>query len=96
MLESNGGRGRNRIINQTYFQQHAGRRMTPKAVESSRKPINRAHIERTATKVLAKGCENVNQVVSRSPHLVLSEKALRESSARRGFYNCDSCRSRES
>jgi len=24
-----GGRGRNRIFNQTYFQQHAGRRMTP-------------------------------------------------------------------
>jgi hypothetical protein len=24
-----GGRGRNRIFNQTYFQQHAGQRMTP-------------------------------------------------------------------
>ena len=27
-----GGRGRNRIFNQTYFQQHAGQRMTPKTV----------------------------------------------------------------
>ena len=28
-LNLNGGRGRNRIFNQTYFQQHAGQRMTP-------------------------------------------------------------------
>jgi hypothetical protein len=27
--EEDGGRGRNRIFNQTYFQQHAGQRMTP-------------------------------------------------------------------
>jgi hypothetical protein len=34
-----------RIISQTYFQQHAGQRMTPKTVKSSRNPINRAHLE---------------------------------------------------
>jgi hypothetical protein len=45
-LNLNGGRGRNRIFNQTYFQQHAGQRMTPKTVKSSRNPINRARIER--------------------------------------------------
>ena len=41
-----GGRGRNRIFNQTYFQQHAGQRMTPKTLKSSRKPTNRARLER--------------------------------------------------
>ena len=41
-----GGRGRNRIFNQTYFQQHAGQRMTPNTMKSSRNPINRAQIER--------------------------------------------------
>jgi len=41
-----GGRGRNRIISQTYFQQHAGQRMTPKTMQSSRNPINRAQMER--------------------------------------------------
>jgi hypothetical protein len=43
-----GGRGRNRIFNQTYFQQHAGQRMTPKTMKSSRNPINRAQAERNA------------------------------------------------
>jgi hypothetical protein len=41
-----GGRGRNRIISQTYFQQHAGQRMTPKTSISSLNPINRAQMER--------------------------------------------------
>jgi hypothetical protein len=41
-----GSSGRTRIINQTYFQQHAGQRMTSKTVQSSRKPINRAQMER--------------------------------------------------
>jgi hypothetical protein len=41
-----GSSGRTRIIKQTYFQQHAGQRMTPKTVKSSRNPINRAHLER--------------------------------------------------
>jgi hypothetical protein len=45
-LNLNGGRGRNRIFNQTYFQQHAGQRMTPKTMESSLKPINGAQMER--------------------------------------------------
>ena len=46
MLEFIGGRGRNRIINLTYFQQHADQWMTPQTVKSSRNPINRAQMER--------------------------------------------------
>jgi len=41
-----GSSGRNRIINQTDFQQHAGQRMTPKTMKSSDNQINRALIER--------------------------------------------------
>jgi integrase len=41
-----GGRGRNRIFNQTYFQQHAGQRMTPKTMKSGCNPINRVQMER--------------------------------------------------
>jgi hypothetical protein len=41
-----GGRGRNRINNLMYFQQHAGQRMILKTTRSSLKPINRAQIER--------------------------------------------------
>jgi hypothetical protein len=41
-----GSSGRTRIINQTYFQQHVGQRMTHKTMKSSRNPINRAHLER--------------------------------------------------
>lgn len=35
-----------RINTQTYFQQHAGRRMTPKTVDNNLNRINRAQIER--------------------------------------------------
>jgi hypothetical protein len=49
-----GGRGRNRILNQAYFQQHAGWRMTPKTVQRSRDQSNKAQIERVfATSVLS-------------------------------------------
>lgn len=41
-----GGRGRNRINSQTQFQQHAGQRMTLKAMQNSVNRINRARIER--------------------------------------------------
>jgi len=41
-----GSSGRTRIFNQTHFQQHAGQRMTPKTMKSSRNPINRAQMER--------------------------------------------------
>jgi hypothetical protein len=41
-----GSSGRTRINTQTYFQQHAGQRMTPKTMQSSRDQINRAEIER--------------------------------------------------
>jgi hypothetical protein len=37
---------RNRIINLTHFQQHAGQRTTLKTIESNRKPTNRAQMER--------------------------------------------------
>lgn len=46
LLSGFGGRGRNRICNLTYFQQHAGQRMTLEAVESSVKRANRARMER--------------------------------------------------
>ena len=48
-MSKSGSSGRTRINIQTYFQQHAGRRMTPKTVESSRNQINRAQIERIST-----------------------------------------------
>jgi integrase len=41
-----GSSGRTRINSQTHFQQHAGQRMTPKTMKSSRNPINRAQMER--------------------------------------------------
>jgi hypothetical protein len=39
-----GGRGRNRKHNETYFQLHAGQRLTPKTMKISRNPINRAQM----------------------------------------------------
>jgi len=46
LLKRNGSSGRTQIINQAYFQAHAGQRMTPKAMESNRKHANRARLER--------------------------------------------------
>jgi hypothetical protein len=34
------------MISQTYLQQYAGQRMTPETMQSSRKLINRAQMER--------------------------------------------------
>jgi hypothetical protein len=63
LSEGNGGRGRNRIINLTYFQQHAGQRMTPKTVKSIRNPINRAPIER---RILAERDRSATRCAARS------------------------------
>ena len=41
-----GERGRNRIHNKTYFQQHAGPRMTHTTIKDNSGHTNRAHIER--------------------------------------------------
>jgi hypothetical protein len=41
-----GGRGRNRIFNLPFFQQHAGQRMTPPTTTNSQKPTNGARLER--------------------------------------------------
>jgi hypothetical protein len=60
VLEFIGGRGRNRIFNRTYFQQHAGQRMTPKTLKISRSPINRAQMERVFAAFLPFSITNVD------------------------------------
>jgi hypothetical protein len=48
-----GGRGRNRTYNQTYFQQHAGQRMTPETMKSISNPINRAQFSTSSVQILS-------------------------------------------
>jgi hypothetical protein len=49
-----GERGRNRIRNKTYFQQHAEPRMTPKAMKADLGHVNRARIERAGARRTAR------------------------------------------
>jgi hypothetical protein len=49
-----GERGRNRIRNKTYFQQHAEPRMTPKAMKADLSHVNRARIERAGARRTAR------------------------------------------